>query len=652
MRRRAGAQRLESLGFHPPPRRTHPHVCSEATPPAPHHGHPGESNGAGGMAPVLSASRCVLYNPTRTQDHRVITMSRTLTHEADVCVIGGGMAGLAAALSAARHGADTVLMHDRPVLGGNASSECRVHISGADRHNRRPNARETGILEELRLANLCRNPQRSYSVWDAILYDTARREEGLRLMLNCSAQQACMADGRIESVTGWQGTTQTHHRVRARIFIDCSGDAVLAPLTGAAFRIGREGREEFGESFAPERPDRGTMGMTLAFAAAEHDSPQPFTAPPWAHRFDRCEDLPGGHGWWELGYWWIELGGLADSIHDTEQIRDQLLAVVLGVWDHIKNRCPHHRRQAANWALNWLQFLPAKRESRRYVGRHVLSQQDLMSGGHFPDVVAYGGWTIDEHPPVGVGCAGLGLRPAYHGDTPIYGIPYGTLVARDIPNLMFAGRCASCTHIAMSSARVMGTATVMGQAAGTAAALAVRRGIDPPEVSDHVGQLQQALLADDAYLPGVRQEFSETTVRAKLIASAGDPEPLRDGINRPVGDEQHAWNCRVGDALEMVFPAPAVVERLTLIADSGLDQLIQMSHWQADDQRTSPPESLLADARLEVRIGGRWVPAGAVRGNYQRLVRIDVARRCEGIRLTIEKTWGAEQTRLFAAYVD
>ncbi len=578
------------------------------------------------------------------------------THETDVCVIGGGMAGLSAALSAARHGADVILMHDRPVLGGNASSECRVHICGADRNNAIHNMRETGILEELRLANLRWNPQRSFSIWDLLLYDAARRAEGLSLLLNCSCLDAETAGGRIVSVTGWQLTTYTRHTVRAKVFIDASGDAILAPLTGAAWRAGREGRDEYGESLAPPEPDRGTMGMTLAFGARKQQAPEHFQPPAWAHRYDRCEDLPGGHDFhgvdgYRMGYWWTELGGLQDGIADAERVRDELLAVACGVWDHVKNRGDHG---ADNWRLEWLQFLPAKRESRRYVGRHVLTQEEVLSGGRFPDVVAYGGWPIDEHPPCGFGSGKLGLKPAYFADTPVpYGIGYGVLVARDVENLMFAGRCASCSHIAMASTRVMGTASVMGQAAGTAAFLAMRRGIDPPEVSGHIRELQQMLLADDAYLPGVAQRFSEATMRADLKASSGDPAALRDGVNRPVGDDEHAWCYRVGDTLEMHLPAVTEVTRLCLVADSALDQRIQMSFWNdASKSRATPPESLLADARVEVMMDGKWSPAAAVRGNYQRLVRIPIGRRARAIRLTIEKNWGAEQSRLFAAYVD
>jgi hypothetical protein len=354
-----------------------------------------------------------------------------------------------------------------------------------------------------------------------------------------------------------------------------------------------------------------------------------------------------------MGYWWVELGGLDHAIHDTEKVRDELLATLYGVWDHVKNSGQHG--ESANWALDWVQFLPAKRESRRYVGRQVLTQNDITAGGEFPDIVAYGGWRMDDHPPMGFACGRAGIKPAQFNPAPSpYGIPYGTLVGRDLENLMFAGRCASCTHTAMSSTRVMGTGAVMGQAAGTAAAMAVRDGVAPARISAKIDQLQQALLADDAYLPRVPQRLSPLTMGATLKASTGDPAPLRDGVNRPVGDDQHAWHCRPGDWLEIHLAALARVERLTLIADSALHRIVQMSHWQKDDQLTAPPESLLKDVRVEVLADGEWRPAAEVRGNYQRLVRIAIGRHCAAVRLTLESTWaGADQpTRLFAVNVD
>lgn len=580
---------------------------------------------------------------------------RSETHDVDVCVVGGGPAGLAAALAAARHGAQVLLMQERPVLGGNASSEIRMHICGADRHGHLPNLRETGILEELRLENVRRNANRSYSLWDSILYERARHQPGLDLLLNCTCQSA-EADGqRVISVTGWEMTTETWHTVRAKLFMDCSGDGILAPLTGAEFRMGREGRDEFGESIAPAVPDSQTMGMSCMFEARECATPQPFEAPAWAYVFPNDEDLPygaDGHRWWQYGYWWVELGGDQHSIYDSEEARDELLKVVFGVWDHIKNRGDHG---ADNWALDWIGFLPGKRESRRYVGDHVLSQRDIEAGGPFPDIVAYGGWTMDDHHPAGFGAVKLG-QPAtiFHPCPSPYGIPYRALYSRNIENLYFAGRCASCTHVALSSARVMGTAFSMGQAAGTAAALAARAELTPRDFGrQRIHDLQQALLLDDCYLPGIRQEFGPHTCEAQLLASRGDPEPLRDGINRPVGTEEHCWPCAPGDWAAYLLPQPAVVEEVTVITDSALDRLLTMDHDQPRPGQLFTVPPVMAKAfHLDVMLRGEWVPHRAVTDNYQRLVRLPVHQEVEGVRLVVDETWGTETTRLYALYLD
>jgi hypothetical protein len=581
-------------------------------------------------------------------------------HEVDFCVVGGGMAGLTAALAAARRGATVLLMHDRPVLGGNASSECRVHICGADRHNRLHNLRETGILEELRMENLYRNPNRIYSIWDTILYEKCRYQDRLTLLLNCSCIEAAMDGRRIASVTGWQLTTQTRHTVAARIFADCSGDGVLAPLSGAPFRIGREARSEYDEPSAPPEADRRTMGMSLLFQSRQYDTPQPFEPPEWAYRFERCEEIPygaRGHAYWGMGYWWVELGGEQDAIHDTEQVRDELLKVSYGLWDHIKNRCPEHSGAAANWALDWMQFLPAKRESRRYVGAHVLTQNDLLAEGRFDDLVAYGGWAMDDHPPVGFWGPKRGSKKpsaVFHETPSPYGIPYRSLYSKDVANLLFAGRCHSATHMAMSSTRVMGTCCSMGQAVGTAAAMAARLGADPAGVGEHVEELQQSLLADDCYLPWVPQRFGPITASARLEASRGDPEPLRDGTNRPVGAESHAWRHAVGDHVALLPARPAEIDRVTLLLDSALHKDPQMSHHRPPGSHlTAPPVEMPRHLAVDVLAGGQWRMLREVADNHQRLLRVPVGRTVEGVRYRLLATWGeCDAANLYALYVD
>jgi len=577
------------------------------------------------------------------------------THDVDFCVVGGGMAGICAAISAARNGAKTVLMHDRPVLGGNSSSECRVHICGADRHNRIKNMRETGILEELRLENLSRNPLRNYSIWDLILYEKIMAEPDITLLLNCSCFDANVEDNHIVSIAGWQSTTQTIHTVKAKIFADCSGDGILGPLTGALYRMGRESKHEFGESHAPEKADRKTMGMSCMFMAREYDCEQKFEPPSYAYRFDSCDEIPygrQGHSWIEMGYWWIELGGEYDSITDTEKLRDELLKIVLGVWDHIKNRCPD-RERAKNWALDWIQFLPAKRESRRFVGPHILTQNDIESEGRFQDTVAYGGWSMDDHNPAGFYSAKLKVPSTiFHPAPSPYGIPYRCLYSKNIKNLMFAGRNASCTHMAMSSTRVMGTGCSMGQAAGTAAALAIKKSILPEDVLSHISELQQNLLYDDAYIPWIKQIFSDITAKAKLSASSGNPEPVRDGINRPVGSDFHCWKCNEGDWISYAFTGETFVKRVTLILDSGLDKLITMSHLQKDDQLIELPDTMPERFRIEVRKNGGWEIVRRFDRNNQRLFRCQINQNIEEIRFVLEKTWGGKTSCLYAFYCE
>jgi len=570
------------------------------------------------------------------------------------------------AIAAARHGARVILMQDRPVLGGNASSECRVVAHGADRKGEIPHLRETGLLEELRLENLHRNPHEVYSIQDTVFYEALRAEPNVTLLLNCVCQEAQMDGDHICTVTGYQLTTETRHTVEAGIFADCSGDGVLAPLTGAEFRIGREGRDEFGESIAPPEPDGRTMGMTLLFQSREYQSPQAFEPPNWAYRFESCDDLPWGewgHRLFRYGYWWVELGGEHDSIHDSEMLRDELLKIAYGVWDHLKNHCSH-KEEVANYALDWMGFLPGKRESRRLVGDYMQTQPDVDSEGHFDDTVAYGGWTLDDHHPAGFWSVKT-PEPAtvWHPCPSPYGIPYRVLYSKNIDNLMFAGRNASFSHAAMSSSRLMGTCAVMGQAVGTAAAIATRETILPRGVNDFIPELQQTLLRDDCYLPWVAQEFGPLTVESRLVANQGDPEPVRDGTSRQVDDDPHAWVARPGDHVAYMFPEMTEVHEVTLALDSDLEKGIYYSWNEYSDEPSGiepqRPRRLLPQPpmmpkifHVDGMIDGEWQTLETITGNYQRFIRVRLNRRLEGVRFVLDETWGGEESRVYAFYVD
>lgn len=561
------------------------------------------------------------------------------TLSVDVCVIGGGMAGMIAAISAARGGAKVVLVHDRPVLGGNASSEVRMWICGA--HGR--DMKETGILEEIQLENCYRNPTQIYSIWDSVLYEKAKFCPNLRVLLNATCNNAQMETGRIVAVDAWQLTSQIIFRVEARFFIDCSGDSVLAPLTGALVRVGREAASEFDEDIEPSQADNRTMGNSLLLQLREMDCPQPFVAPSWAYKIGAASDLPNrgaevrGHN-----FWWLEVGGLCDTIRDAEPIRHELMKIGYGVWDYIKN---YHPRKAEheNWTLEWFGSLPGKRENRRYVGAHILTQNDVRAGGAFEDIIAYGGWSMDDHHPAGLYYPG---KPTiFHPAPSPFGIPYRCLYSTNVNNLLFAGRNISTTHAALSSTRVMGTTSMLGQAAGTAAALCVRLHCDPAGLyANHLAELQQQLMDDDQWLPGRRRECSSLTQTAEV----SHPE-IRNGADRPIGDQSNAFTGVCGEAVTLKWREPVQIGGLRLVFDSDLNQHKRMPcSVPLRGNCQGVPASMVRKFRIDAQSAdGAWTTAYSSQNNYQRLVRVPLDVRAAAIRVVPEETWGADVARIF-----
>ncbi len=569
------------------------------------------------------------------------------SHEFDVCVIGGGMAGLCAAVAAARHGARTALVHDRPVLGGNASSEVRMWICGAHgKHNK-----EAGILEEIQLDNLHRNHSLNYSIWDSVLYGKATFQPGLRLFLNCSCLAAQMRGENIASITGWQLTSQTMHKINARYFIDCSGDSILAALTPAEYRAGREARGEFDEDIQPLVADQKTMGNSLLIQLRRTDSPQTFIAPRWAYKITTPDDLPrrmnGVNG---TNFWWIEIGGLDDTIADAERIRDDLLKVTYGVWDYIKNYAPE-REKAANWAIEWIGSLPGKRENRRFVGDHVLSQKEVRAGGDFEDIVAYGGWSMDDHHPAGIFYPGA--PTIFHPAPSPYGIPYRSLYSRNVSNLLFAGRNISVTHAVLSSTRVMGTCAILGQAAGTAAALCVHHNCAPRDVKgDKLAELQDQLMEDDCWLPGRTREPGALAAGAQVRGTGQDDDiaALCDGHERNRETENHAWRAAIGSSAEYRWSQPEHIAGVRLVFDSNLlnDKRMPCS-YPHNGQASRMPSSLVRGFRLEaMEKGGVWRTVHEEKENIHRLVYVQLDVTTAALRLTPLSTWGDKTANVFA----
>lgn len=578
----------------------------------------------------------------------------TVTHQVDLCVVGGGMAGLIAAVSAARHGAKVLLMQDRPVLGGNASSEVRMWICGAHGSD----AKETGLLEEIMLRNYYRNSAMKYAIWDTVLYEKARYQEGLTLLLNCACQEVHAEgdpqgdSGHLSWIKGWQTTTQTFHEVHANYFADCSGDSVLR-ISGAEFRWGRESRHEFNESHAPDEADQRTMGNTILIETREQPEPTPsFVRPEWAYQFKE-EDIRSEQrhlGPTGQNFWWLEVGGMGNTIAQAEELRDELLRIAYGVWDLIKN---HPDGRAKNWELEWIGALPGKRENIRYVGDHTLTQGEILSGGKFDDMVAYGGWTMDDHHPGGLWYRGPAT--VFHETPSPYGIPYRSLYSKNIDNLFFAGRNISTSHMAMSSTRVMATCSTCGQAIGTAAALAVKYACTPRDVGlGHIRELQETLLDDDVYLPWHARTIPELSRSAQLIASGGDAEPVRSGVDRVLGSDDNGWWAADQQSLTYRFASAVNLNRARLTFDSNQADNKRMPCWYPKEGslRLMPPMLPRAFALEAQQADGRWERLHLVENNHTRLVRLPLVGEACAVRLTLLESWGGEQSHLLAFDID
>jgi len=561
---------------------------------------------------------------------------KTVKHSTEICVVGGGIAGLCAAIAAARHGAKTILVQDRPVLGGNASSEIRMWICSA--HGK--DNRETGIVEELTLENFYQNPGLKYPLWDSVLYEKAILEPNLTLLLNTSCLDAVTENNRIKSIKAWQSNAETWHDIKAAWFADCSGDSILAPLTGAEFMLGREAKADFNESIAPDIRDNKTMGMSCLFQIRETPGKTVFIPPVWAYRYPSDEDLPYKSHGRNSNFWWIELGGDGDSLHDTDKYRDELLKIAYGVWDHMKNHGDHG---VENWELEWIGFLPGKRESRRYVGKHIITQNDVETEGRFDDIVAYGGWTMDDHFPKGFYHDGPGT--IHHPAPSPWGIPLRSLYSNNIENLVFAGRNISTTHAAMSSSRVMATCGIMGQAVGTAVAMALKdnttlEGLEIPK-------LQQQLMDDDCYIPWHKREVSALSRNA--VCNAGI---VRSGVDR---GEDNLWIGAVGEYLEYTFEKPQTIAGIRLVFDSNLNRNYQNMpcNYPLEQTRFHLPESLVKEYKIVgTKADGKEVFLH-ITDNHQRFVRHKVEwENILSVKLTTLTTWGDEKFRVFGFEVE
>lgn len=439
----------------------------------------------------------------------------------DLVVVGGGIAGVSAAITAARLGLSVALIQDRPVLGGNGSSEVRVWPEGGT--NLEPYPRVGDVVSELvRKKGPGDGNAKAAKVYDdERKLDLARAEPNLHLMLENRVNAADGDEQGIRSVVAQHTRTGRRTRVRGRWFLDSTGDGVLGHLVGADHEDAPQDNMGFSNlwNVADTNENESQLRclcedheeLDLAFTQA--DSPQPFPRCPWAIdlsdrpfpgrepykvRWPMSDDLLG-----HVGGWFWESGFGKDPIRDAEWIRDLNLRAMYGAWDALKNvdrAHPNHR-------LKWAAFVAGKRESRRLLGDVVLDADDFRNGTDFPDQAFPCTWGIDlhvAHPDY----AKRGDEDAFISWATVMGddgkyeyagpywAPYRCLYSRNIPNLFMAGRNISVTHEALGAVRVMRTCGMMGEAVGVAAAVCKSNGCNPRSVyTDHLQELKALLQA-------------------------------------------------------------------------------------------------------------------------------------------------------------
>lgn len=577
---------------------------------------------------------------------------------ADFVIAGGGLAGVCAAISAARHGAKVILVQDRSVLGGNSSREVKMHVCGS---HAIAGWRETGLVEELRIEDAVTNPQRSFDLWDVMLYDRVVSEPNITLLLDTTVYGATVKSGSITEIAARCDRSELLYRIQGKLFCDATGDCRVGLEAGAEMRTGRESKAEFNESLAFDKADQESLGSSILFTSRLHRKPMPFKPPKWARKISKEHLLTRRINEWDYGYWWIAWGGNRDLIRDHERIRFELLSIVMGVWDHIKNSGEYP--DSANWALDWVAMLPGKRASRRMVGDYILTQNDLEKGD-IADAVAIGGWPMDDHPPEGFDRSDLRPNRAVRLDLP-FNIPLRSLYSRNIRNLFMAGRNISCSHVAFTSTRVMATCGTVGQAVGTAAAMCIAEGVLPRQIAanpEKLSGLQQRLLRDDqTIMKRVNLDPLDLARKARVKASSAEAGAeagkvvdghLRDHFAKKAR-EIHQWKARVGPNgawIEFEWDQPQTIASVQLTFDTGLDRRLMLSASEAvtRGQVRAPQPETVRDYVVSYHGAAGGGELVRVEGNYERLRRHRFSSvQASSLRIHVEATNGDDFARIF-----
>lgn len=530
----------------------------------------------------------------------------------DFVVVGGGMAGICAAVAAARLGLDVALIQNRFTLGGNNSSDIRVHLQGGINLPPYPNL--GNIVYQLQHEREG-NAEAGSNYEDEKKFAVVNAEKNLRLFMGEHVEEVEKEEDKIVAVTARNIVTNVETRFAAPLFADCTGDGNLGFLAGADWRYGRESQAETGEPDAPPEADSMTMGASVQWYAVGTDAETSFPILPWAIQFTPESIRPMVHGdWdWETGLNW-------NQIDDFEKIRDHGLRAAYGHWSYMKNHADEEwSAQVKTMELGWVASYAGKRESRRLLGDLIIDEVDICGGRVWPDAAVTTTWGIDLHYPEKENekhfgdeafrtiCVVRGFHP--------YAIPYRCFYSRNISNLFMAGRNISVTHAALGTIRVMRTGGMMGEAVGMAASLCVRHGVTPRGVYEtRFDELKTLMTRGLEPAPPGTMELNKP-------AWLSDRKNLAPAAHVSASSEHESGQYPVANVIDGLINPPGFKGRY--VSASGNRHFVQFDF----DEPTSvsalrfvvgpvKPERLLY--RLEYEENGQWltVPGTAIKNRH------------------------------------
>lgn len=531
----------------------------------------------------------------------------------DCVVVGGGLSGVCAAIAAARLGSKIALINNRGYIGGNASAEHYITVNGATGAQEfNFFAREDGIIEEILLENLHRNPQGNRYIWDAVLMDFIFAEENIDLYLNTTVYAANTESNRIVSVSALSSLCEEQYEFSSNIFIDDTGDGTLGYLAGAEYMTGRESRAEYGEMIAPETADHWVQPSTLIFYGTDTGRPVKYIPPHFAMDIRKTKLLanrviPPDN--FARNQWYYELGGDKDQTRGLTEIMNEQRAFVYGIWDYIKNS---GKFEAENYDLAFVASMPSKREWRRLRGDVVLTENDIVNQTIFEDVIAYGGWSIDLHALEGVYSDDIQNR--HYILKGIFEIPLRACYSKNVENLLVASRCLSASHVAHGSTRLIATLAMVGHAVGAAAHLCAKLGVTPRGIyKAHMDELRFLLTKNDHTVLGYPyRDSADLAQTAKLCVSSVKPSALRTADGYKALEHNMA----------LVLPAGKRLSSLEMLVQAERDTALSYRLYLPANHESYNPETLVYENRILISRTdgeGTWISlplGGDVQNRY------------------------------------